>query len=178
MLTKQLRVVLGKLATGWGDSNLAELLAIKEAFLLFAASPWVNSYVLIIESDSSNAVRWILKPYDSPWKFCNIIRHIENLKSKVGSWKIQHFPRSGNNLVDKLAKDGIGIEGLAAGFLYVLMDLFSGLLAMLGPWLINSNFQKKNNNKHTYDHLVDATIKTIKYLNGPCGGCMGPHITP
>ncbi|EOY09351.1 Uncharacterized protein TCM_024774 [Theobroma cacao] len=54
------------MTTGWGDSNLAELLAIKEAFLLFAASPWVNSYVLIIESDSSNVVRWILKPYDSP----------------------------------------------------------------------------------------------------------------
>ncbi|EOY08309.1 Uncharacterized protein TCM_022646 [Theobroma cacao] len=44
-------------ATGRGDSNLAELLAIKEAFLLFAASPWVNSYLLIIESDSSNAVK-------------------------------------------------------------------------------------------------------------------------
>ncbi|EOY21075.1 Uncharacterized protein TCM_012391 [Theobroma cacao] len=61
-------------STGWGDSNLAELLAIKEAFLLFAASPWLNFCLLIIESDSSNVVKWILKPEESLWSFNNIIR--------------------------------------------------------------------------------------------------------
>ena len=28
------------------------------------------------------------------------------------------------------------------------------------------------------DHLVDASINNIKYLNGPQGGCIGPQISP
>ena len=28
------------------------------------------------------------------------------------------------------------------------------------------------------DHLLGASIKTIKYLNGPLGGLIGPHISP
>ncbi|EOY29675.1 Membrane protein-like, putative [Theobroma cacao] len=38
---------------GWGDANLAEVLAVREAMILFAASSWVNSTSIIIESDSS-----------------------------------------------------------------------------------------------------------------------------
>ena len=33
-------------------------------------------------------------------------------------------------------------------------------------------------NRQTWDHLVDASIKTIKYLNGPEGGWIGPHMSP
>jgi hypothetical protein len=33
-------------------------------------------------------------------------------------------------------------------------------------------------NKHTYDHLVDASINTMKYLNGPLVCCIGPHMSP
>ncbi|XVE85397.1 hypothetical protein DITRI_Ditri17bG0087800 [Diplodiscus trichospermus] len=36
------------------DSNFAELMAIRESFLLFLTSPWLNSKMLIIESDSTN----------------------------------------------------------------------------------------------------------------------------
>jgi hypothetical protein len=32
--------------------------------------------------------------------------------------------------------------------------------------------------KHTWDHLVDASIKTMNYLKGPHNGCMGPQISP
>jgi hypothetical protein len=28
------------------------------------------------------------------------------------------------------------------------------------------------------DHRVDASINTIKYLNGQHDGCIGPHISP
>ena len=28
------------------------------------------------------------------------------------------------------------------------------------------------------DHLVDASINTIKYLNGPNSRCIGPQISP
>jgi hypothetical protein len=33
-------------------------------------------------------------------------------------------------------------------------------------------------NKHTCDHLVDVSINTIKYLNGPLVGCIRPHMSP
>jgi hypothetical protein len=33
-------------------------------------------------------------------------------------------------------------------------------------------------NRHTCVHLVDASINTIKYLNGPLIGCIGPHMSP
>jgi hypothetical protein len=33
-------------------------------------------------------------------------------------------------------------------------------------------------NKHTCDHLIDASINTMKYLNSPLVGCIGPHISP
>jgi len=32
--------------------------------------------------------------------------------------------------------------------------------------------------KQICDDLVDASIKTMKYLNGPLGGCIGPQISP
>jgi hypothetical protein len=30
---------------------------------------------------------------------------------------------------------------------------------------------------HTCDHLVDASINTIKYLNDPLISCIGPHMS-
>jgi hypothetical protein len=33
-------------------------------------------------------------------------------------------------------------------------------------------------NKHTCDHHVDVSISTMKYLNGPLIGCIGPHMSP
>jgi hypothetical protein len=32
--------------------------------------------------------------------------------------------------------------------------------------------------KYTWAHLVDASIKTMKYLKGPHNGCIGPQISP
>jgi hypothetical protein len=31
--------------------------------------------------------------------------------------------------------------------------------------------------KDTCDHRVDASINTIRYLNGPLIGCIGPHLS-
>ncbi|XVE51086.1 hypothetical protein DITRI_Ditri02bG0010500 [Diplodiscus trichospermus] len=44
---------------GVTDSNTAKILAIREAFILFYSSPWSMSHKIIIESDSSNAVKWV-----------------------------------------------------------------------------------------------------------------------
>ena len=43
------------------------------------------------------------------------------------------------------------------------------------------NFAKawfRVDNRHTWNHHMDATIRTIKYLNGPDKGWMGPQISP
>jgi hypothetical protein len=32
--------------------------------------------------------------------------------------------------------------------------------------------------RHTCDHLVDASMKTIKYMNGSDNGFIGPQISP
>ena len=49
---------------GVADSNVAKLLAIREAIHIFISSYWVHSHSLIIESDSSNVVKWIHNPYN------------------------------------------------------------------------------------------------------------------
>ena len=33
-------------------------------------------------------------------------------------------------------------------------------------------------NRQTWDHLQDTSTKTIKYLNSPLAGCIGPQISP
>ena len=42
--------------------------------------------------------------------------------------------------------------------------------------LANAKFL--DDNRQTCDHLVDASMRTIKYRNVPQGGCIGPHISP
>ncbi|XVF84598.1 hypothetical protein PTKIN_Ptkin17bG0050200 [Pterospermum kingtungense] len=54
---------------GVADSNLAELMAIREALLLFVQSRWISNVPLIVESDSSNAVKWFSNPSAAPWRF-------------------------------------------------------------------------------------------------------------
>jgi hypothetical protein len=41
--------------------------------------------------------------------------------------------------------------------------------------LANASFRVDR--RHTCDHLVDASIKIIKYLNGPNNGFIGPQIS-
>ena len=70
---------------GMANSNVAELLAVREAMCIFVSSKWINSHRLIIESDSSNVVRWILNPNSIPWKLKIFNSHIEALKLQLGS---------------------------------------------------------------------------------------------
>ncbi|OMO89459.1 hypothetical protein CCACVL1_07816 [Corchorus capsularis] len=51
---------------GLPDSYMAELLAIKEAFLIFAATEWAKEKELIIKSDSKNVVKWVNDPNSGP----------------------------------------------------------------------------------------------------------------
>ncbi|XVF45785.1 hypothetical protein PTKIN_Ptkin02bG0234500 [Pterospermum kingtungense] len=92
---------------GVEDSNIAELLAIREAFLVFIASPLVVDKKLIIESDSQNAVSWVNVPSSAPWRVFNFINHIEALKMQVIDWKVNHVFREMNEVADNLAKEAI-----------------------------------------------------------------------
>ncbi|OMO63114.1 hypothetical protein COLO4_32709 [Corchorus olitorius] len=47
-------VVFSK-SIGVADSNFAEVMAIREAFIIFSVSKWCDSIMLIVESDSENA---------------------------------------------------------------------------------------------------------------------------
>ncbi|WRX26533.1 Ribonuclease H domain - like 10 [Theobroma cacao] len=91
-----------------GDSNLAEVLAIKQAFMMFFASNWNSFHSLVIESDSSNAVSWIQALNQALWRMRKWILQIEMLKRKVKRWEIKHVKREANQQADTLAKSGIG----------------------------------------------------------------------
>ncbi|EOY16579.1 Uncharacterized protein TCM_035385 [Theobroma cacao] len=93
-----------------GDSNLAEYLGIKEAFILFSNSIWANNYFLVIESDSRNAIKWINDPQKTPWRLRKWMLHIEVLKKRVKGWKARHTLREGNCEADQLAKERVGRE--------------------------------------------------------------------
>ncbi|XVF79224.1 hypothetical protein PTKIN_Ptkin14bG0203400 [Pterospermum kingtungense] len=64
------------------DSNMAELMAVREATILFLSSKWVNTSFLTIESDSINVVCWVNNPCSAPWGMRPVINHIQNLQTK------------------------------------------------------------------------------------------------
>ncbi|XVF57447.1 hypothetical protein PTKIN_Ptkin06aG0206200 [Pterospermum kingtungense] len=101
----QIKAVFSKAVVSC-STNFAELLAIREAFMLFDANHWTSSFNLIIESDSSNAVGWVLNPSSGPWNVRSIIFQTEFFKTKIPNWAIIHTRREGNEEADKLAKEG------------------------------------------------------------------------
>ncbi|XVF23464.1 hypothetical protein REPUB_Repub13aG0041100 [Reevesia pubescens] len=92
---------------GIADSNVVELLAVKEAFLVFVASKWGRTHGLMIESDSLNAVKWINYPDLTPWKLKNYVAFIEAWKQDLVSWQISHINMECNEIADGLAKAGV-----------------------------------------------------------------------
>ncbi|EOY03770.1 Uncharacterized protein TCM_018948 [Theobroma cacao] len=55
------------------DSNLAKMMVVKEAFLIFFVSRWNKNHKLLIGSDSSNAVKWTKHPNSAPWRMRQLI---------------------------------------------------------------------------------------------------------
>ena len=92
---------------GVADSNVAELLAVREAMHIFLSSSWMNSHKLIIESDSSNVVKWIHDPQSVPGKMKKYISHIEALKTQLKEWGLVHISRENNEMADFLAKAAV-----------------------------------------------------------------------
>ncbi|XVF36260.1 hypothetical protein REPUB_Repub19eG0042700 [Reevesia pubescens] len=97
---------LHQLAIGPVDSTLAELLAIKEAMVIFVASKWVKTHGLCIESDNQSVVKWVSCPEDTPWKLRKFMSTVEALKLELISWEVSLTPRVNNVTADGLVKFG------------------------------------------------------------------------
>ena len=65
------------------DLNVVELLAVWEALQLFVTTRWASSDRLVIESDSSNVVNWMLNLFGAPWSMKRHMAHIENFKQQL-----------------------------------------------------------------------------------------------
>ncbi|XVF53979.1 hypothetical protein PTKIN_Ptkin05aG0144200 [Pterospermum kingtungense] len=48
------------------EANLAELLAVREAFAIFITMAWASDHSLIVESDSKVVVCWVANPQLAP----------------------------------------------------------------------------------------------------------------
>ncbi|EOY31582.1 Uncharacterized protein TCM_038524 [Theobroma cacao] len=72
------------------DSTRAELLAMREAALVFATSRWNASHSLLFKCDLSNVVKWIKIPMDVPWRVRSLVIQITNLLDRIGRWEIKH----------------------------------------------------------------------------------------
>lgn len=93
---------------GVADSNLAEVWAVKEALTIFLASRWKDEFCLIIESDSLNAVKWIVQPDTALWKMRQWLIQFEHIKENLIGWEIRHVLRKANQRADTLAKERCG----------------------------------------------------------------------
>ncbi|KAL4385916.1 hypothetical protein GQ457_09G028800 [Hibiscus cannabinus] len=93
-------------SVGVTDCTSAELLAIKEACLLFRNSTWARKFKLIIETDSTLATRWMTLPSSCAGIFKPLIDSYLKLCEGL-DWSISHIPRARNSLADNLAKKGI-----------------------------------------------------------------------
>ncbi|KAK8564790.1 hypothetical protein V6N12_058372 [Hibiscus sabdariffa] len=88
------------------DVTSAEILALKEACVLFSKSRWVQLFSLILETDCESVVVWFNKPVSNPFAFKKLVE--ECIESCVGcSWSIRAVSREANCSADKLAKSGI-----------------------------------------------------------------------
>ncbi|XVE81888.1 hypothetical protein DITRI_Ditri15bG0102200 [Diplodiscus trichospermus] len=92
---------------GVSDSSTAEILAVREAIVLFSQSQWVQTHRLIKESDSLNTVKWLKNPVLTPWRLRKFAVQVINLGESFLGWSINHTYREANELANSLAKSGI-----------------------------------------------------------------------
>ncbi|GMJ10084.1 hypothetical protein HRI_004677600 [Hibiscus trionum] len=91
---------------GIADPLTAELLAVKEALILFKSSPYSQRSALRLECDSSIAVLWIKNVQTVPEIFKDIVNTILKIRSEL-EWGIFLIPREENGFADYLAKRGL-----------------------------------------------------------------------
>ncbi|EOY04005.1 Uncharacterized protein TCM_019262 [Theobroma cacao] len=93
----EIRMIFSK-SIGFADSNLAEMLAKREAFLMFSASQWCNTHTLVVEIDSRNrdvngypiiGYQWVpdlvLNP-DKEERYSKVPNQLTSLSRNVVKW--------------------------------------------------------------------------------------------
>lgn len=115
------------------DSSAMELLAIKEAFMLYASLKWANTHWLMLESNLKNAIGQMLKPNTTPWTLRNCMMHIEACEQKIECWEIQKIPCKANDQGDQLAK--IWVQRLSPMMMVLGQDDAQPNLLCLGFFL-------------------------------------------
>jgi hypothetical protein len=88
----------------------------------------------------------------------------------IGNKMFNVYSKWHAKIIKYLGWEFIGVVKMNS-FDYIIWNYACNLII----WASNlANVRLRVDNKHTYDHIVDASIKTIKYLNGPYGGWIGP----
>ncbi|XP_017981001.1 PREDICTED: uncharacterized protein LOC18592617 [Theobroma cacao] len=65
--SREAKIIFPK-AHGEADSSLAKMMVVKEALLIFSVSQRNENHKLLIESDSSNIVKWTKHLNLAPWR--------------------------------------------------------------------------------------------------------------
>lgn len=78
------------------DSDVAEMLAVREALLMFERSKLCRKVGLVVESDSRNAVSWIKWDIGNPWELQAVINEITMAIERIGNVDVQcSYPEYG-----------------------------------------------------------------------------------
>nr|GEU59054.1 reverse transcriptase [Tanacetum cinerariifolium] len=100
-------LALFSISVGVLDSNVAEVMVIKEACRMVNKNLHLSASRNIVESDSINVVSWVRHPLERPWRLLSHFHEIDLLFSSNGNRSIAHIKREGNCEADKLAKEGV-----------------------------------------------------------------------
>nr|CCA66235.1 hypothetical protein [Beta vulgaris subsp. vulgaris] len=89
------------------EINFAEVLAIHRALSISHSDITLQSSLLVIESDSANAVSWCNAKQGGPWNLGFQLNFIRSAGSRGLKIEIIHKGRSSNQVADALAKQGL-----------------------------------------------------------------------
>lgn len=89
------------------EINHAEILAIHRALKISASLDCLTNSKFVIESDSSNAVKWCNGVNEGPWNLSFLINFIRSCVMNGAGVEIIYKGRESNVVADSLAKQGL-----------------------------------------------------------------------
>ncbi|KAL4283634.1 hypothetical protein GQ457_16G022630 [Hibiscus cannabinus] len=90
------------------DSNEAEVQAIRHALVVLWESMWRSCPCVIIESDSTVVVSWVLHLERRPWKYWHWFQQIDELCARLPCVCFHNVFCEVNSVADALVKGGVG----------------------------------------------------------------------
>ncbi|PWA45434.1 reverse transcriptase [Artemisia annua] len=100
-------VAMFSIPLGVLDSNVVEVMAIKEACRMVNEKLDLSSSGIIVESDSLNAVSWVRHPFERSWRLLSHFQEIDLFLSSNGNRSIAHIKSEGNCDAVKLAREDV-----------------------------------------------------------------------